>query len=100
MNTERPRPGTVSEPALCVEVQFADRPSWLPLARAKKHIKYRRGDPNHPGECVIDCPYCGCEHYHGWGSGPRAKHCATSHDGHCGDYYVACDESLPITFVK
>ena len=36
---------------------------------------------------VHECPYCGKEHTHGWGTGVRMSHCISSER----PYYLFCD---------
>lgn len=39
-------------------------------------------------QAVIDCPYCGEEHVHGWGEGHRVAHCYAPNSDP--GYYLDC----------
>lgn len=36
---------------------------------------------NSHGQAVVQCPYCGREHFHGWSEGHRVAHCDHDTDG-------------------
>lgn len=40
------------------------------------------------GAVVQNCPFCGSQHRHGWGDGPRVSHCVSGG----GTYYLHCEE--------
>ena len=97
----RPKDPAAYPHGLFINCEFANGFHVIPYVRAQERLRQKglRAE-NEPDLAVIICPLCGRRHLHGWGTGPRAPHCGPRRDSEYRDYYIDCDETLPVKFIR